>query len=67
MPKLKTHKGAARRFKITGTGKVMHRKGHISHLRTRKARRAQQVIDKLMMASKPMQKTVHELLPYGSR
>ena len=65
MPKLKTHKGAARRFKITGTGKVMHRKGHISHLRTRKARRAQQVIDKLMMACKPMQKTVHQLLPYG--
>ena len=65
MPKLKTHKGAARRLKITGTGKVMHRKGHISHLRTRKARRAQQVIDKLMMASKPMQKIGRLLLPYG--
>ena len=64
MPKLKTHKGAARRFKITGTGKVMHRKGHISHLRTRKARRAQQIIDKLQVASKPMQKIVHLLLPY---
>jgi large subunit ribosomal protein L35 len=65
MPKLKTHKGAARRFKITATGKVMHRKGQISHLRTRKAKRAQQVIDKLQMASKPMQKIVHMLLPYG--
>ncbi len=31
MPKLKTHKGAKRRFHITGTGKVMHRKGGISH------------------------------------
>ena len=66
MPKLKTHKGAARRFKITGTGKVMHRKGQISHLRTRKAKRAQQVIDKLQMASKPMQKIVKLLLPYGT-
>ena len=45
----------------------MHRKGHISHLRTRKARRAQQVIDKLMMASKPSQKIIKELLPYGTR
>jgi len=67
MPKLKTHKGAQRRFKITGTGKVMHRKGQISHLRTRRAKRAQQVIDKLMMASKPMQKIVHMLMPYGSK
>ena len=65
MPKLKTHKGAKRRLKITGTGKVMHRKGHISHLRTRKAKRAQTVLDKLMMASKPMQKIGRELLPYG--
>jgi len=65
MPKLKTHKGAKRRFHITGTGKVMHRKGQISHLRTRKAKRAQQVIDKKQMASKPMQKIVHLLLPYS--
>ena len=40
MPKLKTHKGAARRFYVTGTGKVMHRKGSISHLRSRKATRS---------------------------
>ena len=40
MPKLKTHKGAKRRFHITGTGKVMHRKGSISHLRTRKSKAA---------------------------
>ena len=66
MPKLKTHKGAKRRLHITGTGKVMHRKGQISHLRTRKAKRAQQVIDKLMMASKPMQKIGRLLLPYGT-
>jgi large subunit ribosomal protein L35 len=67
MPKLKTHKGAARRFKITSTGKVMHRKGRISHLRTRKAKRARSQIDKYMMAADPMQKRVHRLLPYGLR
>ena len=36
MPKLKTHKGAARRFKITGTGKVMHRKAGKMHLNEHK-------------------------------
>jgi large subunit ribosomal protein L35 len=65
MPKLKTHKGAKRRFHITGTGKVMHRKGSISHLRIRKASRARRKIDKNQMASDPMQKRVHKLLPYG--
>ena len=65
MPKLKTHKGAARRFYITGTGKVMHRKGSISHLRSRKSKRAKRVVSNKVMASEPMQKRVHRLLPYG--
>lgn len=65
MPKLKTHKGAKRRFHITGTGKVMHRKGAISHLRTRKSRRAKGRVAKLQLAAEPMQKRVHRLLPYG--
>lgn len=65
MPKLKTHKGAKRRFHITGTGKVMHRKGQISHLRTRKSQRARHKVAKLIMASDPAQKTVKRLLPYG--
>ena len=65
MPKLKTHKGAARRFKVTSTGKVMHRKGHISHLRSAKSRHAKSQIDKAQMASDPMQARVHKLLPYA--
>ena len=65
MPKLKTHKGAQRRFYITGTGKVMHRKGSISHLRMRKSKRAKRVLTNKMMAAAPMQKRVHRLLPYA--
>jgi large subunit ribosomal protein L35 len=65
MPKLKTHKGAKRRFHITGTGKVMHRKGHISHLRIAKSKRAKREVAQKQMASDPMQKRVHRLLPYG--
>jgi large subunit ribosomal protein L35 len=65
MPKLKTHKGAKRRFYITGTGKVMHRKGSRSHLRSRKSKRALVKMTGKMMASDPMQKRVHRLLPYG--
>ena len=39
MPKLKTHKGAAKRFKITGTGKIMRQKAFRSHLLEKKSSR----------------------------
>jgi large subunit ribosomal protein L35 len=67
MPKLKTHKGAKRRLSITGTGKIMHRKGQISHLRKAKSKRAKHKIDKMLVASAPMQKIGHQLMPYGLR
>ena len=37
MPKMKTHRGAAKRFKITGTGKVMRRKAGMNHLLEKKS------------------------------
>ncbi|MGI8457385.1 MAG: 50S ribosomal protein L35 [Propionibacteriaceae bacterium] len=36
MPKMKTHSGAKKRFKLTGTGKVMHRKAGKMHLNEHK-------------------------------
>ena len=32
MPKMKTHRGAAKRFKVTGTGKIMRRHAYRDHL-----------------------------------
>lgn len=64
MPKLKTHKGAKRRFHITGTGKVMHRKRNISHLRIRMSKRAKGQISDKIMAHDAMQARVHKLMPY---
>ncbi len=37
MPKMKTHRGAAKRFKVTGTGKIMRRKAFRSHLLEKKS------------------------------
>ena len=37
MPKMKTDRGAAKRFKVTGTGKIMRRKAFRSHLLEKKA------------------------------
>ncbi len=36
MPKMKTHKGTAKRFRRTGTGKIMHAKAFKSHILTKK-------------------------------
>jgi large subunit ribosomal protein L35 len=37
MPKMKTHRGAAKRFKVTGTGKLRRRQAFMNHLLEKKA------------------------------
>lgn len=37
MPKMKTHRGAAKRFKTTGTGKLMRQKANLNHILEKKA------------------------------
>jgi large subunit ribosomal protein L35 len=37
MPKMKTHKGAKKRYKVTGTGKVMRRQKGLNHLLSKKS------------------------------
>lgn len=44
MPKMKTHKATAKRFKITGKGKLRRRKQRSSHLRRKKSKRAKREI-----------------------
>jgi large subunit ribosomal protein L35 len=64
MPKLKTHKGAARRIKITGSGKFTSRKGSISHRMTRKSKAAKAAGDEMFVVSRPNQRMLKKLLPY---
>jgi large subunit ribosomal protein L35 len=65
MPKMKTNKQAKRRFKITGTGKVMRAKGGKSHLRRRKSKRTRRMFDKMFEVAKQDEKRIKRLLPYG--
>ena len=39
MPKMKTHRGAAQRFKVTGSGKIMRRKAYRAHILEKKSSR----------------------------
>jgi large subunit ribosomal protein L35 len=65
MPKLKTHKGAKSRFKITGTGKIMRTRGPKSHLRAAKAKRVKAQFDKMVPLSPADRKRISRLIPYG--
>lgn len=65
MPKMKTHKGAKKRFKITSGGKVLRAKGLKSHLRRKKAPRNKRMFDRMLEASPVDQKRIRRMLPYG--
>ncbi len=64
MPKIKTHKGAQRRFHITGTGKIMRAKGGKSHLRLRKSKRAKRLYDEMIPVDSTNRARLKRLLPY---
>ncbi len=65
MPKIKTHKGTAKRFKITGSGKVKRRKANKSHLLTGKPGKRMRTLRQGALVDKTQEKTIKMLLPYG--
>jgi large subunit ribosomal protein L35 len=65
MPKLKTHKGAAKRFKVTGTGNIKRRKACRSHLLTGKPARRMRKLRRATLVSDAEYDNIKRLLPYG--
>ena len=64
MPKMKTHKSTAKRFKVTGTGKLMRTKIGKSHLRRKKSKRVLRLFDEyLVVTHKGSIKRVRRLAP----
>ena len=63
--KLKTHRGAAKRFKLTATGKL--KRGHSGkrHLLGTKAAKRMRKLKKLTLVSKGDQAKTMQMLPYG--
>ncbi len=63
--KLKTHKATAKRFRITGTGKVVRTKGGKSHFRRRTSKRSKRMFSEMQpMLGSALQKRVRRLAPY---
>ena len=65
MSKLKTHKGAAKRFRLTATGKIKRGHSHARHILTKKTSKRKRLLDKDTLVSEGDQKRVEAMLPYG--
>ena len=66
MPKMKTHKSTAKRFKYTGSGKLMRTKIGKSHLRRKKNKRVKVQFDSMLEVTSPgTRKRVQKLIPYA--
>ena len=66
MPKLKSHRGAAKRFKSTGTGKFKRSKAYKSHILTKKTTKRKRKLDTPTLVSESDEQRVRHMLPYGS-
>lgn len=65
MPKLKTHKSTAKRFKVTGKGKLVRSKMPKGHLRRRRSKRLKRALDRTTGVENHEQaKKIHQLAPY---
>jgi len=64
MPKLKTHKGAQKRFKVTAKKKILHSKANKSHILTKKSSKRKRHLGKKAVASPADMKSLRKMLPY---
>jgi len=63
--KLKTHKATSKRFRVTGSGKLVRTKGGKGHLRRNRSKRAKGMLDEMVIVEgKGIQKRVKKLMPY---
>ncbi len=64
MPKMKTHRGAAKRFKKTKSGKIKRRRAFASHIMEKKSPKRKRRLRQATLLDKSDMKRVAKLLPY---
>ena len=64
MPKMKTSRAAAKRFKVTGTGKLKRNKAYKSHILTKKSPKRKRNLRKSTVTDKTNVKNMKKILPY---
>ena len=64
MPKVKTKRAAAKRFKVTGTGKLKRMKAYKSHILTKKTTKRKRNLRKDIVTDATNSKVMKKILPY---
>ncbi|TDJ10765.1 MAG: 50S ribosomal protein L35 [Deltaproteobacteria bacterium] len=62
MPKMKTHRGAAKRFKKTGSGKIVRTKSNKQHILTKKSPKRKRHLRKSALVAKADEKRLNQML-----
>ena len=65
MPKIKSHRGAAKRFKMTATGKIKRSRAYKRHILTKKTTARKRKLDQEGLVSKGDLSRVRKMIPYG--
>ena len=65
MPKLKTNRGAAKRFKRTATGKFKRSQSHLNHILTKKSTKRKRHLRSGAMVDAADQPAIRQMLPYA--
>ena len=65
MPKAKTNKSIAKRFKFTKSGKIKRAKAFKGHIKTKKNSKRKRILRKATLVSKQDKKAIRQALPYG--
>ena len=64
MPKMKTNRGAAKRFKLTGSGKIKRNKAFSSHILTKKTTKRKRGLRQADLVDATNYKGIRRILPY---
>ncbi|MGQ9673077.1 MAG: 50S ribosomal protein L35 [Candidatus Aminicenantales bacterium] len=64
MPKLKTHRGAKKRFRVTAKKKIVHSRAYKSHLLAKKKAKRKRTLRKSVVVSRADRAAIKKMLPY---
>jgi large subunit ribosomal protein L35 len=67
MPKMKSHRGAAKRFRSTASGRFKRSKAYKSHILTKKTTKRKRKLDTPTLISSADHNKVAKMLPYGGK
>lgn len=64
MPKMKTHSSSKKRYKVTGTGKVVRAQAFKKHILTKKSPKRKRKLRKMTLVADANMKKIRQLIPY---